>query len=377
MRLWLAEHCALKMLDESPSVYDIKADELYELDAEALEFIQTCASIDGAKATTSEFVSYCIDEGILTEAPVTTHRPPLNESPTPSLRYLELQITRRCNLRCSHCYLGPPKDDELSPASVERILKELQQMQGLRVLLTGGEPLMHREFAAINDLLPSFALRTILFTNGTLLTDKMLKNLNAHEILISIDGRQKAHDTLRGEGSYKQTMDAIERAMQHDFEVSVSTMVHPDNLGDFDYMQEQFNKMGIRDWSVDIPCEEGNLQLNPAHKLSPKQAGKYLEYGFGNAMHGGAEGYGCGRHLMSVMAEGNCAKCAFYAERPTGTIADGLAECWSRVKHFRLSELKCDCKHIDECRGGCRYRAELLGGETEKDLYRCSLYDII
>jgi radical SAM protein with 4Fe4S-binding SPASM domain len=376
MRLWLSANCALKRL-ETPSVYDILTDELYELDEEAFSFLQECSRPEGAIRQMGDFVGYCLDEGILSLDKVSVRRPPLDKSPEPSLRYLELQITRRCNLRCGHCYIGGRQDDELSSGRAGSILSELESLQGLRLLLTGGEPLMHRDFTSINSLLPDYSLRTVLFTNGHLLSDGVLGSLNVHEIQISIDGMEDGHDALRGGGSYKLALSAVKRALRAGFQVSVSTMVHPGNLEDFQKMDGLFRDLGIRDWTVDVPCVDGNLRDNPRHRLDPSVPGKYLSYGFGGSIHGGGPGYACGRHLMSVMADGSAAKCAFYAHNPVGQADEGLGRCWSRVPHLRLDELECDCRFLDECRGGCRYRAETLGSVTGRDLYRCGLYDKI
>ena len=79
---------------------------------------------------------------------------------------------------------------------------------------------------------------------------------------------------------------------------------------------------------------------------------------------------------MSVMADGRAAKCTFYADRNAGNLKDGLRECWQKIKPIKLSKLKCDCKHIEICRGGCRYRAEMLGDPLGKDFYRCALYRV-
>ncbi|NIR26510.1 MAG: hypothetical protein GWN77_06040, partial [Gammaproteobacteria bacterium] len=152
------------------------------------------------------------------------------------------------------------------------------------------------------------------------------------------------------------------------------TMVHAKNLDDFDKMDRMFRDMGVRDWTVDIPCSEGRLKDNPAFAIPPEEGGRFLEYGFGEGLHGGGTGHACGLHLMSVMADGSCARCAFYANRSVGHSSEGLAECWSRIRPIKLEELSCDCKHIDACRGGCRYRAETLGDPMGKDRYRCILY---
>jgi radical SAM protein with 4Fe4S-binding SPASM domain len=373
MKYYLAKDCALKLL-EAPCAYHMGKDELYELDGEAFEFLRGCASGDGCEVGDGEFADYCIREGILTAEKTAVRRPPVAKSPEPSLRYLELQITRKCNLGCRHCYLGRPRDAGLSLGEIRQVLGEFEAMQGLRLLLTGGEPLLHPEFDGINRLLPDYAFRKVLFTNGTLVTDRLLEGLNVDELQVSVDGLEEAHDALRGRGTFRKAMQCIKKALNKGFEVSVSTMVHAENLLDFDGMERTFKAMGIRDWAVDVPCNEGNLMENPSFHLPPETAGRYLAYGFGEGLHGGGEGFACGLHLMSVTADGSCAKCAFYSDDPVGHIREGLSRCWQRVKHTCLDELKCDCDELDACRGGCRYRAALLGDNLGKDLYRCALY---
>ena len=376
MDYYLAPKACLKWL-ETRSVYQTATDELYELDDESFDFLRECSSEAGGSSEDREFIHYCLQEGILTTGPVSVSRPVLARSPVPSLRYLELQITDRCNLRCGHCYIGEPSARELSCDQIRGLLSEFQEMQGLRVLITGGEPLLHSQFQTINRMLPEFMLRKVLFSNGILLTASLLGSLHVDEVQISIDGLGDAHDLLRGKGSFPKAMDALRLCREEGMEVSVSTMVHAGNLNDFDRMDEMFREMGVRDWTVDVPSVAGRLLRNPAFQLPPADAGRYLRYGFGAGLHGGGDGFGCGLHLMSVLADGRIAKCTFYADRPAGTISDGLRQCWQRISPVRLEDLDCDCAHLDACRGGCRYRAELLGSPTGKDLYRCGSYDII
>lgn len=398
MKYFLSDDCVLKLL-EKPCVYRINKDELFELDEEAFESLSRCAAGDGFDvAPDSKFVKYCIDEGILKKGkggnsppsakraaePFSRGYGPQGKRYTrkkPSLRYLELQITQRCNLRCRHCYTGPPSDHELTVKDIEQILTEFQTMQGLRLLITGGEPLMHREFNRINSILPEYALRKILFTNGILLAESLLRRLNVDEIQVSVDGLEEAHDSLRGKGTFKKVMQCIENALYKDFEVSVSTMIHPGNLGDLDDMQDIFKSIGIKDWIVDAPCLDGNLKKNPSFHLPPQTAGRYLGYGFGEGLHGETGGataprekFACGPHLMAVMADGNCAKCTFYSDEPLGHFKKGLTNCWQRLRHTNLKELECDCDMLQTCRGGCRHRASLLGSPFGKDLYKCVFY---
>lgn len=377
MRYYLSDRFVLKWL-ETPSVYDIKNDELYELDYDAFEFLKKCSIPEGcADNADAGFIDYCLSEEILTREAVNTKRPLLAKSPIPSLRYLELQITDKCNLRCGHCYIGKPENKEIPVSEIRAVLSEFEEMQGLRLLITGGEPLMHSRFEEINSLLPEYNFREILFTNGLLLNKEVLKGLNVDEIQFSVDGMERGHEAIRGKGTYKIVMENILEAIDAGITVSIATMVHGRNLDEFDEMDDLFRKIGIKDWTVDVPCVSGNLKGNPIFQVPPETAGKYLNYGFGGGLHGGGEGFACGLHLMSVLADGNICKCAFYSHTPVGNIGEGLRKPWERIIPVKLDELECSdisCRLIDDCRGGCRFRAE---DSRKKDLYKCRSYDII
>ena len=374
MKYFLSHGAALKWL-ETPCVYHIRNDELYELDMDSFEFLKKCSE-SGSSSQDEDFIGFCTKEGILTIDRVSVKRPTLVKSPVPSLRYLELQITDKCNLRCRHCYIGNVGTDELSVKQIKETLKEFEKMQGLRVLITGGEPLLHSKFEEVNEMLPQFSVRKVLFTNGLLLKER-IKKLNVEEIQVSIDGLEHAHDSLRGKGTFKAAMKAVNLSLDYGFHVSIATMVHPENLDDFEEMERLFKDIGIREWTVDVPCITGRLKENREFQIRPEEGGRYLRYGYGGGIHTSASGFACGLHLMAVMADGKVAKCTFYSDNPAGRVEEGLRTCWQRIKPIRLDELECDCEYVESCRGGCRYRAQLFGNPLGKDFDRCALYGII
>ena len=81
----------------------------------------------------------------------TPSRAPVGEQDPPSLRYLELYLTERCNLRCGHCFLGDLGRTDLPPATTFRLLDQFDAMGGLRLLLTGGEAILHPAFWHVNE----------------------------------------------------------------------------------------------------------------------------------------------------------------------------------------------------------------------------------
>lgn len=384
--LYLNQNFFIKLI-EFPALYNIKTDELYCLDDRAYRFFKEfilnklnnhllVKNESSQNEAYTDLIKFSLKEGILTKKPVQRTHPKIKQSPLPSLRYLELQITKRCNLNCRHCFVGECSNLDLSVDKIFKTLKEFEEMQGLRVLITGGEPLLHSNFERINEMLPDFASRKILFTNGILLTDRWLKKLNFQEIQISLDGMKEGHESLRGRGTFEKTLSAIKRATEYGFDVSVATVIHRKNLHEFEELEKLIKSLNIRDWTVDALTLTGNLRFNRDFWVVPETAGKYMKkYGFSKEQHPRAEGYGCGAHLLAVLATGEAAFCSFFEEHPLGHIDEGLEVLWKRKKQILLKDLECsyeNCPFLSECFGGCRYRAMLMSGEeNSKDLFKC------
>jgi len=371
----LSPSCSLRLL-ETPCVYNRDEDELYEIGDNALEFLAKCdgTRMAGELGAEPEFLSYCLNEGILTslDSPYKRH---FTLRPSPgdvSLRYLELHITSRCNLRCKHCYLSAGDGVDLDLIRVFKVFDEFDKMQGLRMLLSGGEPLMHKGFWYINERIQDFGFRSVLLTNGTLINRDIASRLNVQEAQVSIDGLRVSHDLLRGDGSFNRAIKGIECLTEAGTKVSVATMVTALNRNDFDAMQDLVQALGVSEWNVDIPSLSGRFRENPGLLLPPREAAEYLAYGFGGGHHLlGAEGYACGAHLCAVGSKGQVAKCGFYLDNPVGDVSEGLENCWEKVGQIKLDTLDCDCEHVEDCRGGCRYRAEIYSSEFGPDPVRC------
>lgn len=379
-KYYLSENFFIKLI-EFPALYSIKTDELYSIDERALEILKE-AQMDGysppheVDQQLKEFLEFCLNNGILKETSGRRKNPPLKQSPIPSLRYLELQITKRCNLKCKHCFVGESLSIDLPLSKIERLLSEFEQLQGLRVLITGGEPVLHPEFDKINHFIKDLALRRILFTNGVFITEELLKKLNVHELQISLDGLKHGHEALRGTGSFEKSLSAIKTAKKFGFDVSVATMIHRENIHEFEDLEKLIKNLGVREWIVDAPSIKGNLASHRNLSVSPEVAGKIMSrFGFTQDEHPKSEEYGCGAHLLCVFASGNVSFCSFYEDTPLGSIDEGLESLWKRKKQFLLKELDCyklKCPFLKECRGGCRFRATTFSGKTDApDLFKC------
>lgn len=378
--LRLTRDCSLKLIEE-PAVFNRATDELYFISDEAVPFLAACAegapTPDGDDA--AQLVDFCLDEGIL--EPVTAKIPrrlDLRQSPVPSLRYLLLHITDRCNLACAHCFQGAPgaSAEELDHTAIAAVLDEFEAMQGLRLMVSGGEPMLHPDFWELNADIADRDIRSILLSNGMKIDARTAAAINFNEVQVSIDGLGPSHDRLRGRGSFDRAVAAARALGAAGRQLSIATMIHAGNLGDFGLLEELVRGLGAREWSIDLPSLAGRLADNRELLVDPRQAGSLLNLAYGGAIHEPTAGYACGAHLMAVMANGAIARCGFYADTPVGTIADGLAGAWERIKRIPLGALECDCEFLAECRGGCRFRAAVHGGEFAVDPCQCYRYGV-
>jgi radical SAM protein with 4Fe4S-binding SPASM domain len=377
--LILAPHAVLKNLEER-YLYDIEKDELYQLNEDAYQFALRISRGESppVREEDEEFIQFCLSENLIAFSGAPLQRKiSLNRSPVPSLRYLELQITNRCNLQCRHCYIGEDSHQDLSRKRIQKVLEEFEEIQGLRLLLSGGEPLLHPYFWEMNEILRDYAFRSVLLSNGTLISKEVAQKLRVHEVQISLDGMKEGHESLRGKGTFEKTIMAIDHLQEANIRVSVATMIHRRNLPEFDQLASFLQSKNIEEWNVDVPCVEGRLKKNQDLQVSPSEASRFLGYGFGGGFHGSTENSTCGAHLCAIIADGTVCKCGLFSQESVGSMEEGLRTCWARIPRISLKDLNCKCPVIEECRGGCRYRAKIQGDLFQPDLFQCYAREVL
>jgi radical SAM protein with 4Fe4S-binding SPASM domain len=324
----------------------------------------------------SDFLATCLEEGLLTTSSRAFPRPlTVGQAPRPSLRYLELQVTWRCNLACRHCYLGEARALDLPLSTIASLVREFDAMGGLRLLVSGGEPLLHPHWPEVNALLSSLSVRRVLLTNGTLLDDACLAELCFDEIQVSLDGLAAGHEVLRGPGTFGKAVNAAHRVREAGFDLSIATAAHPGNLGELEGLAELVEGLGAREWGIDVPCFAGRLAAEPGLALTPVQGAQAMVRAFGGAYHGSGEGMACGLHLCTVAADGRVAPCGFYLDTPLGRAEEGLRACWQRRRPLSLAKVEecAACPAAGECGGGCRFRAPAA---DRPDPVMCALFGV-
>ena len=128
-----------------------------------------------------------------------------NAKPT---MYGSVDIINVCNLHCTHCYwwLNRKNDNnDLSAEQWREIINSTFKKQRIFVVtLVGGEPTLRPDI--IQAFCEEMPKRVCVVTNGTYPL-KRFKDLYFY--WISMDGTEKVHDKIRGEGSYSRTKQNI------------------------------------------------------------------------------------------------------------------------------------------------------------------------
>jgi radical SAM protein with 4Fe4S-binding SPASM domain len=128
-----------------------------------------------------------------------------------------LEVTHRCNLPCTHCYLPDHEDHgELSFDEICGIFDQLREAGTLFLTLTGGEVLSRSDFLEIVDAAAARGFAVKVLTNATMITDEVADRFAAAgvlEVSISVYGAApEVHDRVTEmPGSWERTMAGIRR----------------------------------------------------------------------------------------------------------------------------------------------------------------------
>lgn len=160
-------------------------------------------------------------------------------------------VTRRCNLKCIHCYndSGDSLDSELSTAQARMVLEDLAQFGVPSVLFSGGEPLMRRDLLELAAYAADKGIRTVVSTNGTLLDKQKaleLKKSNVSYVGVSLDGIGTINDQFRGvQGAFEKTVAGIRHCMDADVRVGLRLTLTKHNASQLDRLFDFCETEGI------------------------------------------------------------------------------------------------------------------------------------
>ena len=170
---------------------------------------------------------------------------------------IALNLTKRCNLRCEHCYLdATPKmgggADELTTAECLRLINQIAEVnRGSLLVITGGEPLVRPDILEIARHAVSQGFMVVFGTNGMLIDDRMAKELVEIGVMgvgISIDSLDpKKHNQFRGlPRAWEGAVAGIEACKRNGLQFQVHFSAQPMNYQELPEVVKWAHQLGAK-----------------------------------------------------------------------------------------------------------------------------------
>jgi Fe-coproporphyrin III synthase len=343
-------------------------------------------------------------------------------------------VTRRCNLKCVHCYAqanNQAGDDELSTAGGKALIDDLAGFGVPVLLLSGGEPLVREDLPELAAYAVERGMRAVISTNGTLIppkTAEVLKSIGLSYVGISLDGMEAVNDRFRGvPGAFNRALEGIRNCQAAGIKVGLRFTINRANVEEIPKIFSLMEEMAIprvcfyhlvyagrgstlvnedlsheetrravdliMDWTRDIH-ERGmspevltvdNHADGPYLYLrllreNPDRAAEVLELLKMN------EGNNSGRGIGCVSWDGEVHADQFWRHHSFGNVRNRpFSEIWTDPDDPLLLQLKekkrhvtgrcATCRWLDICGGNFRVRAEAVTGDVWAPDPACYLSD--
>lgn len=310
---------------------------------------------------------------------------------------VEWLLSEKCNLKCEFCSSAvyTERQQRLPPERVRDLAREIVDLEIFSVILSGGEPLMHPQVFEVMRTLSEGGVQVLLPTNGTFVTDTVISNLRKSgvgAVQVSIDGKEKTHDRLRGvRGAYRKALEALKSLVDAKLPSGASTTVSLQNITEIPDIAHTVADLGVRTYSIRacMPCgKAGPAYRNMApppqewrHALQTLIAMRKeittmelismdpllvpLTFSEPEKVAGGFTSCGVGRTGCAIGPDGTVTPCA-YIEEVAGNITEtSLKKLWNDspiLRKYRSKETmiggKCtQCVWNTNCGGGCKARS--------------------
>jgi sulfatase maturation enzyme AslB (radical SAM superfamily) len=146
--------------------------------------------------------------------------------------FLDLAITKKCNLNCMHCFLMDKGDGDMPLDMIESIVDDYMTMshpiEGRMVLLSGGEPTCHSNIYGVLNLFHNKGWKVSIASNGYKIKELVEGGYikSGDTVQISIDGIKEHHDIIRGDGSYRLAIEALAILKKYDIQRTIHFTLH-------------------------------------------------------------------------------------------------------------------------------------------------------
>lgn len=287
------------------------------------------------------------------------------------LSNIYLEVTRRCNERCIHCYIPNYQKDNGADMSVEdakRYIDEAVELGLLSISITGGECFMNKDIDKILLYAREKDLMISILSNLTLIEEHhipMLKEVNPSLIQVSIYSMDATtHDKITElPGSFEKSMKSIRLFLENDIPVQISCPVMKQNYSHYKDVLKwadthkikaytDLELSGQTDYNTDnlnnMPSYEQSKQVLKDMLEEDKEWQRVLltEYAKGVITKRDPEEHLCGVgvDILYIAADGGVYPCGTWQGYKIGDLKnDTIKNIWdnnSQIKHLRALRLK-------------------------------------
>nr|WP_319494289.1 radical SAM protein [uncultured Desulfobacter sp.] len=304
---------------------------------------------------------------------------------------MEIELSLRCNFRCSYCYVPHDSyyDNELSLDEIFEVILQAKALGAGKIILLGGEPSIYPHIREVIQFLGLHGLEIEMFTNGTGITREFAGELHdaGVRVVLKMNSFDEARqDTLAGKkGAFKIIRNALDNLKgagypAKDAFLALSTIICRQNRDELTRMWTWIRDNNMAPY-FEIITPQGQAKNNPALELNPLELKEVFEeicaldqkrYGIEWEPQPPLMGNQCMRHQFSctVTSIGNIQPCVGITKSIGNIRKTSLKDILERSQDLRLLKnhrqtIKgyCStCEKNDTCYG-CRGAAFQITGD--------------
>ena len=202
--------------------------------------------------------------------------------------YGVLELLPLCNMNCEMCYVRMSSKEMQVKGRLRTfeewvpLLRQMKESGTLFILLTGGEPLLYKDFKPLYLELQKMGMIVTVNTNGTLIDDEWADFFAEHRprrINITLyGGSEETYEKLcHYKAGFERTVSGVKRLLDRGIDVKLNGSLAKGNMKDWEKIQKIGENLGIpvrMDTYMYPVTRERSCPYNEQSRMSPEEAGK-------------------------------------------------------------------------------------------------------
>jgi radical SAM protein with 4Fe4S-binding SPASM domain len=362
-------------------VIDFKTGGLHRLNAPACQILklskqgvsveQAMERMDLEPESADSFLASLLGQNLITVENAPQEVRPENKPPlAPELRFIWLEVTSRCNLRCIHCYAEATahKTEEPSTAILLNRLDQAADLGCRNVQLTGGECTLRSDLKELLSHARQKKYEIVeIFTNATLLDEDLIRFLTENKVQVAVSlysYKSSSHNIIAGvPGSHSKTLENLKLLLAYGVQVRGSIIAMKQNEKELKATEFFLRELGVASGPADPvrPCGRGSGMKNWPEKygLSIMRTGpdflpERRQFDSNHCWNS------CWFGKAAITAEGEVLPCVFERELVAGNLSEhslewivhnGLRPYWELTRDKVSVCRDCEYRYIcQDCR---------------------------